>query len=149
MRCLWENKKTSEKSVFREAWSREVTSQSFPVPCFWSRGFARHRKWNLMLLVHQNTGKENRYGKNFFAVLISTLGRFDRANKKNLSYTLWESVHERITQTWHMPSHRFLAKFHRWLRSLSYSRAQSSLVSRSIPRVLGLSNQIPRIKPRN
>ena len=41
-----------------------------------------------MLLVHQNTGKENRYGKNFFAVLISTLGRIDRANKKNLSYTL-------------------------------------------------------------
>ena len=35
-----------------------------------------------MLLVHQNTGKENRYGKNFFAELISTLGRFDRANKK-------------------------------------------------------------------
>ena len=35
-----------------------------------------------MLLVHQNTGKENRYGKNVFAVIISTLGRFDRANKK-------------------------------------------------------------------
>ena len=30
----------------------------------------------------KDTGKENRYGKNFFAVLISTLGRFDRANKK-------------------------------------------------------------------
>ena len=42
-----------------------------------------------MLLVHQNTGKENRYGKNFFAVLISTLGRFDRANKeKSVMYTL-------------------------------------------------------------
>ena len=41
-----------------------------------------------MLLVHQNTGKENRYGKNFFAVLISTLGRFDRANKKSVIYTL-------------------------------------------------------------
>ena len=40
------------------------------------------------LLEHQNTGKENRHGKNFFVVLISTLGRFDRANKKNLSYTL-------------------------------------------------------------
>ena len=35
-----------------------------------------------MLLVHQNTGKENRYGKNFFALLIRTLGRFDRANKQ-------------------------------------------------------------------
>ena len=88
VRCLWENKNSSEKSVFREAWSPELTSQSFLVPCFWSRGFVPHRKWNLMLLVHQNTGKENRYGINFFAVLISTLGRFDRANKKNLSYTL-------------------------------------------------------------
>ena len=88
VRCLWENKKTSEKSVFREAWIPELMSQSFPVPCFWSRGFVPHQKWNLMLLVHQNTGKENSYGKNFFAVLISTLGRFDRANKQNLSYTL-------------------------------------------------------------
>ena len=87
-RCWWENKKTSEKSVFREAWSPELTSQSFPVPCFWSQGFVPHRKCNLVLLVHQNTGKENHYGKNFFALLISTLGRFDRANKKSLSYTL-------------------------------------------------------------
>ena len=55
------NKKMTEKSVFREAWSPELTSQSFPVPCFWSRGFVPHRKWNLMLLAHQNTGKENRY----------------------------------------------------------------------------------------
>ena len=39
-----------------------------------------------MLLVHQNTGKENHYGKNFFAVLISTLGRFDRANKKKICH---------------------------------------------------------------
>ena len=66
---LSENKKTSEKSVFREAWSPELTSQSFPVPSFWSRGFVPHRKWNLMLLVHQNTGKENRYGKNFLLYL--------------------------------------------------------------------------------
>ena len=64
----------TDKSVFREAWSPELTSQSFSVPCFWSRGFVPHRKGNLMLLVHQNMGKENRYGKNFFAVLISTLG---------------------------------------------------------------------------
>ena len=39
VRCLWENKKTSEKSVFGEAWSPELTSQSTSVPCFWSRGF--------------------------------------------------------------------------------------------------------------
>ena len=78
-----------EKSVFREAWSPEMMSQSFPVSCFWSRGFVPHWKRNLMLLVHQNTGKENHYGKNFFAVLISTLGRFDQANKKKyVIYTL-------------------------------------------------------------
>ena len=89
VRCLWENKKTPQKSVFREAWSPELTSQSFPVSCFWSRGFVPFRKWNLMLLVHQNTGKENCYGKNFFATLISTLGRFNRANKKkSVTYTL-------------------------------------------------------------
>ena len=82
VRCLWENKKTSQKSVFREALSPELTSQSFPVPCFWSRGFVPHRKWNVMLLVHQNTGKENRYGKNFFAVLISTLGDLIEQIKK-------------------------------------------------------------------
>ena len=80
--CLWENKKTSEESVFRKAWSPELMSQSFPVSCFWSRGFVPHWKWNLMLLAHQNTGKENRYGKNFFAVLISTLGDLIKQIKK-------------------------------------------------------------------
>ena len=69
--CLWENKKTSEKSVFRVAWSPELTSQSFPDPCFRPRGIVPHWKWNLMLLVHQNTGKENRYGKNFFLLYLS------------------------------------------------------------------------------
>ena len=86
---LAHNKKMTEKSIFREAWSPELTSQSFPVSCFWCRGFVPHRKWNLTLLVHQNTGKENRYGKIFFATLISTLGRFNRANKKkSVIYTL-------------------------------------------------------------
>ena len=60
---LAHNKKMTEKSVFREAWSPELTSQSFPVPCCWCRGFVHHRKWNLTLLAHQNTGKENRYRK--------------------------------------------------------------------------------------
>ena len=50
--CLQENKKMSEKSVFSKAWSPEMTSQSFPVSCFWSRGFVFHRKWNLILLIH-------------------------------------------------------------------------------------------------
>ena len=78
----------TEKSDFREAWSPKMTSQSFPVTCFWSRGYVPHRKWNLTLLVHQNTGRENRYRKFFFGILINTLGRFYQANKKNQSYTL-------------------------------------------------------------
>ena len=53
------NKKMTEKSVFRKGWSPEMASQSFPVSCFWSRGFVPHRKWNLTLLAHQNTGKED------------------------------------------------------------------------------------------
>ena len=86
---LAHNKKMTEKSVFREAWSPELTSQSFTVSCFWCRGFVPHRKGNLTLLAHQNTGKEDRYQNNFFATLISTLGRFNRANKKNsVIYTL-------------------------------------------------------------
>ena len=65
-----------------------MMSQSFPVSCFWSCGLP-HRKLNLTLLVHQNTGKENRNRKNVFAILIIALGRFDQVNiKKNLSYTL-------------------------------------------------------------
>ena len=42
----------------------------------------------MTLLVHQNTGKENRYRKKFFAVLISTLWGFNRANKKSVIDTL-------------------------------------------------------------
>ena len=77
----------SEKSVFHKAWSPEMTSQSFPVSCFWSRGFVPHRKWNLMLWAHQNTRKENALN-----VLISTLEggeRFNWANEKKIViYTL-------------------------------------------------------------
>ena len=64
-----------------EAWSPEMTAQSFPVSCFWSCSFVPHWQWNLTLLVHQNTGKENRYRKFFFLYLPEHWG-FDRANKK-------------------------------------------------------------------
>ena len=64
-----------------------MTSQSLPVFCVWSWGFVPQRKWNLTLLVHQNTGKENRCRKFFFAILFSALGRFNGA-KKGMSYTL-------------------------------------------------------------
>ena len=46
------NQKMSEKSVFRKASNPEMTSQSFPVSCVWSRGFVPHRKWSLTLLIH-------------------------------------------------------------------------------------------------
>ena len=44
VRCLKENKNMSERSFFREALSPKMTSQSFAVRCFWSRGFVPHRK---------------------------------------------------------------------------------------------------------
>ena len=80
---LAHNQKMTEKSVFRKASSPEMRSQSFPVSCFWSSCFVPHWKWNLTLLAHQNTGKENRYRNICFAILISTLWRFYRANKNN------------------------------------------------------------------
>ena len=65
---LAHNKKMTEKSVFRKAWTPELTSQSFLASCFLN---------------------ENRYRKKFFATFISTLGRFNRANrKKSVIYTL-------------------------------------------------------------
>ena len=88
VRCLWENKKTSEKSVFREAWSPELTSQSFPVSCFWCRGFVPHRKWTLTLLAQQNTEKENRYRKKFLLHLSAHWGDLIEQIKINRSYTL-------------------------------------------------------------
>ena len=92
------NKKMTEKSVFFFFLSPEMTSQSFSVSCFWSRGFVHHWKWNLTLLVHQNTGRENRYRKRFSAIHISTLRRFNRANKKNICHRCrsplsWKSIH--------------------------------------------------------
>ena len=39
VRGLYENKKLPEKSFSPETLSSEMTSQSFPVSCFWSRGF--------------------------------------------------------------------------------------------------------------
>ena len=81
----------SEKSVFREAWSPEMTSQSFPVSCFWSRGFVSHRKWHLTLLVHQNMEleKENRYRKIFLLYLsVHWADLIEQIKKKTVIYTL-------------------------------------------------------------
>ena len=79
---LAHNKKMTEKSVFHEAWSPELASQSFPVSCFWCRGFVHHRKWNLTLLAHQNTGKENRYRKIFLLHLSAHWGDLIEQIKK-------------------------------------------------------------------
>ena len=74
---LAHNKKMTDKSVFRKALSPEMMPQPFLVSCFWSRSFLPHRKRDFMFLVRQNMGQENRYQIIFFfALLISTLGRF-------------------------------------------------------------------------
>ena len=63
------NKKMTKKSVFREAWSPEMTSQSFPVSSFWSRGFVPHRKWNLA----SKHGKGKSLWKFFSLLYISSV----------------------------------------------------------------------------
>ena len=76
---LAENKKMTAKSVFHETTCLKMTSQSFQVAWFQFRGFVPHRKWNFAFLVYQNMRMKNRY-RIFFALLISTLWRFYRAN---------------------------------------------------------------------
>ena len=71
VRCLQENKKMSEKSVFCEAWSPEMMSQLFPVSCFWSFGFVPHRKWNLTLLVSTSKHGEGKLLLQFFLLYLS------------------------------------------------------------------------------
>ena len=79
---LAHNKKMTEKSVFLED---DVT---IIVSCFWSRGFVPHRKWNFTFLVHQNTGKKNRYRIYFLLYLSLHCGDFIEQLKKHPSYTL-------------------------------------------------------------
>ena len=74
----------TEKSVFREAGSPEITSPSFPVSCF------PEVKFDAFGTSKHGEGKS--LSKIFFAILISTLGRFNRANQKSLSYTLQDPV---------------------------------------------------------
>ena len=90
---LAHNKRMTEKSDYREAWSPELTSQSFPVSCFWCRGFVPHRKWNLTLLAHKNTGKENRY-RNFFLLHLSAhWGDLVEQIKRNFARIHFKSFH--------------------------------------------------------
>ena len=88
------NKKMSDKSVLREAWSPEMTSQTFPVSCYWSRGFVPRRKRKFHVFGTSIQGEGKSLSKFFFAMLnISTMGRCNRVNKKNQSYTLKVAEH--------------------------------------------------------
>ena len=75
---LAHNKKMTEKSVFHEVSSPEMTLDS----CFWSRDFVAHRKWNFMFLVRQNTGRENCYQIIFLLYLWVHWGHFIKQRKK-------------------------------------------------------------------
>ena len=85
---LAHNNKMIEKSVFREAWSPEMTSQSFPVSCFRSRGFepTGSEIWRFWYI--KTRGRKIAIKIFFFAVHISTLRRFNRAKKESVLYTL-------------------------------------------------------------
>ena len=76
---LGKNQKMSEKSNFCKASSPEMTSQSFPVSWFCTI-------WRFWYI--KTPAKKNAIKIFVFAILISTLWKFYRANKKNLSYTL-------------------------------------------------------------
>ena len=86
VRCLYENKKMSEKSVFPEILSPEMTSPSFPVSCFGLAVLYPTRS-EILRFWYKQIAIDN-----FFAILISTLWRFYRANKlkKPVIYTLKE-----------------------------------------------------------
>ena len=74
--------KLSEKSVFRKASSPEMMSQSFPVSCFWFRGFVPRPEVKFGVFVHQNTGRENQYRNIFLLFLAVHCGDFIKKIKK-------------------------------------------------------------------
>ena len=86
---LVHNKKMTEKSVFREAWSPELASQSFPVSCFLVSRFCTPLEVKFDAFGTSKHGEGKSLSKNFFATLISTLGKFNWANIKiSVIYTL-------------------------------------------------------------
>ena len=85
---LAHNKKMTEKSVFLRSLKSWNDVTIIPRLLFLVSRLCTPPEINFTFLIHQNTGKENRYRKFFFAILISALRRFNRANKINLSYTL-------------------------------------------------------------
>ena len=77
------------KSVFPETFKSWNDITIIPsLPFFVSRSFVPRQKWNLTLLVHQNTGKENRYQNQFFYYSYQYIVKILSSKQKNLSYTL-------------------------------------------------------------
>ena len=66
----------TEESVFREAWSPEMTSQSFLVSCFLVPRFCTPPEVKFDAFGTSKHGERKSLSKIFFAILISTLGRF-------------------------------------------------------------------------
>ena len=78
----------SEKSVFCEACSPEIMSYSFPVSGFLVSQFCTPPEVKLHAFGTSKHGEGKSLSKHFFATLISTLGKFNPANKKSVIYTL-------------------------------------------------------------
>ena len=73
----------SEKSVFRDASSPEMTSKSFPVSCFLFPQFCTSPEVTFDVFGTSKHGERKSLSNNYFAILISTLETSYRANKKN------------------------------------------------------------------
>ena len=69
----------TEKSVFREAWSPELTSQSFPVSCFCTPPEVKFDVFGISKIAIE---------KHFLLYLSLHWGDLIEQNKKNLSYIL-------------------------------------------------------------
>ena len=82
---LAHNNKMTEKSVFREGWSPEMTSQSFPVSCFWSRGFVQF--WCIKTRVRKIAIES-------FSLLYISVhwDLMEQITKKSVTYTLTTRV---------------------------------------------------------
>ena len=80
----------SEKSFFCEAWSPEMTSQSFPVSCFWSCGFVPHRQEVKFDAFGTSKHREGKSLLKFFLLYLSVHwgDLIEQIKKKSVIYTL-------------------------------------------------------------
>ena len=78
----------TEKSVFREAWSPELTSQSFPVSCFWCRGFVPPPEVKFDAFGTSKHGEGKSLSNFFFFFLSAHWGDLIEQIKKSVIYTL-------------------------------------------------------------